>query len=151
MRFGYSYFMGHEVFNLWFVKHMLHNCTRINSNTNNLRTSETKHLEWLRLMWVQLWSICLTNHKFKTSCPMKYEYPNLMLLCLGPKQVLVIVSIRVSLRMPMGYLLPDDKETSPHQNDKTNRQWTPQHLFYLPLSIAFYFEMRHRMSTTGML
>jgi hypothetical protein len=23
MRFGYSYFMGHEVFNLWFVKHML--------------------------------------------------------------------------------------------------------------------------------
>jgi hypothetical protein len=32
MRFGYSYFMGHEVFNLWFVKHMLHNCTRINFN-----------------------------------------------------------------------------------------------------------------------
>jgi hypothetical protein len=23
MRFGYSYFTGHEVFNLWFVKHML--------------------------------------------------------------------------------------------------------------------------------
>jgi hypothetical protein len=32
MRFGYSYFTGHEVFNLWFVKHMLHNCNRINSN-----------------------------------------------------------------------------------------------------------------------
>jgi hypothetical protein len=32
MRFGYSYFTGHEVFHLWFVKHMLHNCTRINSN-----------------------------------------------------------------------------------------------------------------------
>jgi hypothetical protein len=32
MRFGYSYFAGHEVFNLWFVKHMLHNCTRINLN-----------------------------------------------------------------------------------------------------------------------
>jgi hypothetical protein len=32
MRFGYSYFMGHEVFNLWFVKHMLRNCTRINFN-----------------------------------------------------------------------------------------------------------------------
>jgi hypothetical protein len=28
-------------------------------------------------------SICLTNHKLKTSCPMKYEYPNLMLLDLG--------------------------------------------------------------------
>jgi hypothetical protein len=32
MRFGYSYFAGHKVFNLWFVKHMLHNCTRINLN-----------------------------------------------------------------------------------------------------------------------
>jgi hypothetical protein len=32
MRFGYSYFTGHEIFNLWFVKHMLHNYTRINSN-----------------------------------------------------------------------------------------------------------------------
>jgi hypothetical protein len=29
MRFGYSYFTGHEVFNLWFVKHMLRNYTRI--------------------------------------------------------------------------------------------------------------------------
>jgi hypothetical protein len=47
-----------------------------------------------------------------------------MLIDLGPKQVLVIVSIRVSLRMPTGYLLPDDMETIPHQNDKTNRQWT---------------------------
>jgi hypothetical protein len=32
MRFGYSYFTGHEVFNLWFVKHMLRNCIRINFN-----------------------------------------------------------------------------------------------------------------------
>jgi hypothetical protein len=32
MRFGYSYFTGHETFNLWFVKHMLHNYTRINLN-----------------------------------------------------------------------------------------------------------------------
>jgi hypothetical protein len=63
----------------------------------------------------------------------EYEYPNLMLLDLGPKQVLVILSIHVSLRTPTGHLLPDDMETSPHQNDKTNRQWTPRHLFYLPL------------------
>jgi hypothetical protein len=70
-----------------------------------------------------------------------------MLVDLGPKQVLVIVSIRVSLRTPMGYLLPDVMETVPHQNDKTNRQWTPRHLFYLPLDIAFYFEMRRQMST----
>jgi hypothetical protein len=81
----------------------------------------------------------------------EYEYPNLMLLDLGPKQVLVIVSIHVSSRTPTGYLLPDDMETSPHQNDKTNRQWTPRHLFYLPLGIAFYFETRRRMSTMGML
>jgi hypothetical protein len=32
MRFGYSYFTGYEVFNLWFVKLMFHNCTRINFN-----------------------------------------------------------------------------------------------------------------------
>jgi hypothetical protein len=63
----------------------------------------------------------------------EYEYPNLMLLDLGPKKVLVIVSIYVLLRTPMGYLLPDDMEISPHQNDKTNRQWTPRYLFYLPL------------------
>jgi hypothetical protein len=81
----------------------------------------------------------------------EYEFPNLMLLDLGPKQVLVIVSIHVSLRTQMGYLLLDDMETSPHQNDKKNRQWTPRHLFYLPLGIAFYFEMRCRMSTIGML
>jgi hypothetical protein len=74
-----------------------------------------------------------------------------MLIDLGPKQVLVIVSIRVSLRTPTWYLLPDDMETSPHQNDKTNRQWTPRHLFHLPLGIAFYFEMRRRLSTMGML
>jgi hypothetical protein len=64
---------------------------------------------------------------------MSYEYPNLMLLDLGPKQVLVIVSIRVSLRMPAGYLLPDDMKISLHQNDKANKQWTPRHLFYLPM------------------
>jgi hypothetical protein len=81
----------------------------------------------------------------------EYEYPNLMLLDLGPKQVLVIVSIHVSLRTPTGYLMPYDMETSPHQNDNINRQWTPQHLFYLPLGIAFYFEMRRRMYTMGML
>jgi hypothetical protein len=74
-----------------------------------------------------------------------------MLVDLGHKQVLVIVSICVSLRTPMGYLLPDDMETVPHQNDKKNRQWTPRHLFYSPLGIAFCFEMRRRMSTMVML
>jgi hypothetical protein len=32
MRFGYSYFTEHKIFNLWFVKHMLRNCTHINLN-----------------------------------------------------------------------------------------------------------------------
>jgi hypothetical protein len=75
-----------------------------------------------------------------------------MLIDLGPKQVLVIVSIRVSSRRPKGYLFPDDMETSPHQNDKTKRQWTPRHLFYLPMGIDFfYFEMHRRMSIMGIM
>jgi hypothetical protein len=84
-----------------------------------------RHLEWLRLMQVQLWSICLTNNKLKISCPVKYEYPNLMLLDLGPKQVLVIVSIHVSSRMPTGYLLPDDIEQA---HIKMTRQIDNEHL-----------------------
>jgi hypothetical protein len=52
----------------------------------------------------------------------EYEYQNRMLLDLGPKQVLVIVSIHVSSRTPTGYLLPDDMEDFPYQNDKINRQ-----------------------------
>jgi hypothetical protein len=65
--------------------------------------------------------------------PREYEYLNHMLLDLGPKQVLVIVSIHVLLRTPMGYLLPEDMKDFPYQNDRTNRQWTPQYLFYLLL------------------
>jgi hypothetical protein len=84
-----------------------------------------RHLEWLRLIRVQLRSICLTNHKLKISCPVKYECPNLMLLDLGPKQVLVIVSIHVSSRTPMGYLLPDDMEQA---HIKMTRQIDNEHL-----------------------
>jgi hypothetical protein len=110
-----------------------------------------RHLEWLKLMWIQLQSICLTNHKLKTSFPMKYEYPNLMLLDLGPKQALVIVSICVSSRTANGVPPARWHGTSPHQNDKTNRQWTPRHLFLFTIGITFYCEMRRRMSTMGML
>jgi hypothetical protein len=53
---------------------------------------------------------------------LEYEYLNRMLLDLGPKQVLVTVSIHVSSGTPTGYLLPDDMEAFPYQNDKTNRQ-----------------------------
>jgi hypothetical protein len=38
----------------------------------------------------------------------------------------------------MVYLLLDDMEAFPCQNDNTNRQWTHRYLFYLPLGIAFY-------------
>jgi hypothetical protein len=44
MRFGYSYFTGHEIFNLWFVKHILYNCTCINLN----------HSRWL---WWGQWEL----------------------------------------------------------------------------------------------
>jgi hypothetical protein len=53
---------------------------------------------------------------------LEYEYLNRMPLNLGPKKVLVIVSIYVSSRIPIGYLLPDDMEAFPYKNDKTNRQ-----------------------------
>jgi hypothetical protein len=55
----------------------------------------------------------------------KYEYSNLMLLDLGPKQVLVIVSIHVSSRTPIGYLLPDDMEQA---HIKMTRQTDNEHL-----------------------
>jgi hypothetical protein len=74
-----------------------------------------------------------------------------MLLDLGPKQVLIIVNIHVSSRTPTGYLLPDDMEQA---HTKMTRQIDNGHLgnlFYLPFGIAFYFGMRHRMSTMGML
>ena len=51
----------------------------------------------------------------------------------------------------MGYLRARWHGTSPHQNDRTSRQWTPRHLFYLLYCLAFYCEMRRRMFTMGML
>jgi hypothetical protein len=58
---------------------------------------------------------------FELSLPLSLAL-NRMLLDLGPKQVLVIVSIHVSSRIPMGYLLPDEMEAFPYQNVRTNRQ-----------------------------
>jgi hypothetical protein len=55
----------------------------------------------------------------------KYEYPNLMLLDLGPKQVLIIISIHVSSRTPTGYLLPDYIEQA---HIKMTRQTDNEHL-----------------------
>jgi hypothetical protein len=52
MWFGYSYFTGHGVFNLWFVKHMLHNCTCINFNHS-------------RCLWWGQWELKASKyHKF---------------------------------------------------------------------------------------
>jgi hypothetical protein len=64
---------------------------------------------------------------------MKYEYPNLMLLDLGPKQVLVIISINVSLKMPTGYLLPDDMEQA---HMKMTRQTDNEHP---DISLIYYW------------
>jgi hypothetical protein len=67
-------------------------------------------------------SYMLEKSQVENLMPLEYEYLNLMLLNLGPKKVLVIVSIHVSLRTPMGYLLSHDIGLFPYQNDKTNRQ-----------------------------
>jgi hypothetical protein len=110
-----------------------------------------KHLQWLKLIRVQLWCICLTNHKLKTLCPVKYEYRNLMLLCLGPKQVLVIVSIHISSRTANGVPpcpMTWNKPTSKWQ-DKQTMNTSASLLF--TICIAFYFEIRRRISTKGML
>jgi hypothetical protein len=56
-------------------------------------------------------SICLTNHKLKTSCPVKFEYTNLMLLDLGSQassyhcKYMCIIENR-----QRGTSMPDDME-----------------------------------------
>jgi hypothetical protein len=47
--FKYSSFTGHEVFNLWFVKNMLHNCTRI-------------YLNHLRCLWWGQWELTASKY-----------------------------------------------------------------------------------------
>jgi hypothetical protein len=71
-------------------------------------------------------SISLTNHKFKTSCPVKYEYPNLMLLNLGSQasschcKYTCIIENR-----QWGTSLPDDMEQA---HIKMTRQIDNEHL-----------------------
>jgi hypothetical protein len=67
-------------------------------------------------------SYMLDKSQVENLMSLEYEYLNRMLLNLGPKKVLVIVSIHVSSRTPMVYLLLDDMEAFPCQNDNTNRQ-----------------------------
>jgi hypothetical protein len=70
-----------------------------------------KHLEWLKLMQIHLWCICLTNHKLKTSCPMKYEYPNLMLLDLESQASSCHCKYtRIIENRQWGISVPDDME-----------------------------------------
>jgi hypothetical protein len=70
-----------------------------------------KHLEWLKLMRIHLWCICLPNHKLKTSCPMKYEYPNLMLLYLVSQVSSCYCKYtRIIENRQWGTSVPDDME-----------------------------------------
>jgi hypothetical protein len=56
-------------------------------------------------------SICLTNHKLKTLCPVKYEYPNLMLLDLGSQASSCHCKYtRIIENHQWGASLPDDME-----------------------------------------
>jgi hypothetical protein len=110
-----------------------------------------KHLEWLDLMQVQLWSICLTNHKLKTSCPVKYEYPNLMLLdlesqagCCHCKYMCIIENHQRDTSCPMTW----NKPTSKWQDKQIMNNST---FLLFTMGIAFYFEMHRRMFTMGML
>jgi hypothetical protein len=45
-----------------------------------------KHLEWLKLMREQLWCMCLTNHKLKTSCSVNTSTQTSCYFTLSPKQ-----------------------------------------------------------------
>jgi hypothetical protein len=70
-----------------------------------------RHLEWLKLMRVQLWSICLINHKLKTSCPVKYEYLDLMLLDLDSQASSYHCKYtRIIENHQRGTSVPDDME-----------------------------------------
>jgi hypothetical protein len=96
-------------------------------------------------------SICLTNHTLKTSCPVKYEYPNLMQLNLGSqasschcKYTHIIENCNGVPPCPMTW----NKPTSKWQDKQTMN--TSASLLYT-IGIAFYFEMHRRMSTMGML
>jgi hypothetical protein len=56
-------------------------------------------------------SICLTNHKLKTSCPVKYDYLNLMLLDLGSQASSYRCKYtRIIENLQRGTSLPDDIE-----------------------------------------
>jgi hypothetical protein len=56
-------------------------------------------------------SICFTNHKLKSSCPVKYEYTNLMLLDLGSQASSCHCKYtRIIENHQRGTFLPDDME-----------------------------------------
>ena len=82
--------------------------------------------------------------------PLAIEYPHLMLLNLGSKRVLVIVSICVSSRTATrGTSCPMAQEFFPYQNDKINRQWASHQFFLFTICIAFYWGMLHIMLIMG--
>jgi hypothetical protein len=90
-------------------------------------------------------SICLTNHKLKTLCPVKYEYPNLMLLNLGSQaRSCHCKYTRIIENHQRGTSLPDDMEQA---HIKMTGQIDNEHLrssasLLFTIGIAFYFEMR---------
>jgi hypothetical protein len=110
-----------------------------------------KNLEWLKLMRVHLCCICLINHKLKTSCPVKYEYPNLMLLDLESQasschcKYMCIIENR-----QRGTSMPDNME---QDHIKMTGQIDNKHLniSFIYHWYTFYCEMRRRMFTIGML
>jgi hypothetical protein len=85
-------------------------------------------------------SICLTNYKLKTLCPMKYEYPNFMLLELKSQASSCHCKYtRIIENRQRGTSLPDDMEQA---HIKMTGQTDNEHLdisfIYLWYSFLFW-------------
>jgi hypothetical protein len=109
------------------------------------------YASWVVKVASRIMSICLTNHKLKTSCPVKYEYPNLMLLDLGSQARSCHCKYTRIWRTANG--VPPcpmiwNKPTSKWQDKQTMNTLTS---LLSTIGIAFYCEMRRRISTMGML
>jgi hypothetical protein len=71
-------------------------------------------------------SICLTKYKLKTLCPVKYEYPNLMLLDLESQASSCHCKYtRIIENRQQGTSLPDDME---QDHIKMTEQTDNEHL-----------------------
>src|SRR6266480_3401309 len=80
--------------------------------------------------------------------PQRREYSHLMLLTSGPSQVLVIVSVCVSLRTAKGVpLAPKDGLPIQKQRDKQTVDISASLCYYADRSYSFFFLFSHSFFT----